>query len=56
MTKISKIIEETIADTVVSKDERDAIFQAVQLQEKFGSSKSVDLLDKYEKIIEGLIK
>jgi len=55
MTKLIKLIEEVVAD-VVPVDERDAIFQAIQIEEKFGSSKSVDILDKYEQIIEGLVK
>jgi len=56
MTKLSNLIEEIIAEKVKDPDEREAILQAMQLQEKFGSGKSVDILDKYEKIIEGLIK
>ena len=56
MTKLTKLIEKVIADIVPISEEREAISQAIQLQEKFGGSKSVDILDKYEKIIEGLIK
>jgi len=56
MTKIKELIEEVITEIVPVSDERAAIFQAIELQEKFGDGKSVDILGKYEKIIEGLIK
>ncbi len=56
MTKLAKLIDDTIAELVPSSDEKEAILQAIKLQEKFGSGKSIDLLGKYEKIIEGLIK
>jgi hypothetical protein len=56
MTKLSSLIEEVIVETVPVSEEREAILEAIQLQGKFGNSKTVDILDKYEKIIEGLIK
>jgi hypothetical protein len=56
MTKLAELIEKVISEIVLTSKEREAVYQAIQLQERFGSSKSVDLLDKYEKIIEGLIK
>ncbi len=55
MTKLSKLIEDIIKNTISTSEERDAFFQALKLEEKFGGSKSIDILDQYEKIIEGLI-
>ena len=56
MTKLNELIEGVVTDVVSEPDTRVAIFQAIQIEEKFGNSKSVDVLDKYEKIIEGLIR
>ncbi len=56
MTKLSQLIGEVISEIVSVSEEKEAILQGIQLQEKFGAGKSVDLLNKYEKIIDGLIK
>jgi len=56
MIELKKLIEQIVAEIVPISEERKAIFEAIKLEEKFGSGTSVNLLDKYEKIIEGLIK
>lgn len=56
MTELKNLIEETIKELVPTVELRDAIFQSMDLQKRFGEGKSVDLLNKYEKIIEGLVK
>ncbi len=56
MTQLAKLIQDTIGELVPVSDEREAIFSAIKLEEKFGESKSINILDEYEKIIEGLIK
>ena len=56
MTKLTELIKEIVVELVPVSEEREAIFEAIKLEEKFGRSKSIDILDKYEKLIEGLIK
>ena len=56
MTKLKKLINEKINEIVPLSEEKRAILEAINLEEKFGGVKSIDILDKYEKIIEGLIK
>ncbi len=56
MTELPKLIKDTINELVPVSEEREAILQAIKLQEKFGSGKSINLLSEYEKIIEGLVK
>lgn len=56
MTQLNKLIQDTIAELVPVSEEREAILEAIKLEEKFGESKSINILDKYEEIIEGLIK
>jgi len=56
MTELKKLFEEIVEQIVPVTDERKAIFEAIKLEEKFGTSKSIDLSEQYEKIIEGLIK
>ena len=56
MTQLTNLIEEVVEEVVPTSEEKEAIFQAIQLQEKFGGGNSVNLLDRYEKIVEGLVK
>ncbi|MCK4553097.1 hypothetical protein KAT80_02750 [Candidatus Pacearchaeota archaeon] len=58
MTKLAKIIEEVIAEIIPTSEEREAIAIIIKLQEEIGGHKSTNqpIMDKYEKIIEGLIK
>ena len=55
-TELRKLIEESVGEVVQVSEERDAIFEAISLEETLGGIKSINILDKYEKIIEGLIK
>lgn len=55
MTQLNKLILETITKIVPVSEEREAILEALKLEEKSAESKAVNL-DKYEEIIEGLIK
>jgi len=55
MTKLSQLFEEVIAEIVPVSEEREAIIEAIKIEEKFGEAKSTNIIDKYEKIIEGLI-
>ena len=56
MNQLNKLIQDTIMEHVPVSEEREAILQGLKLEDKFGKSKSINILDKYEEIIEGLIK
>lgn len=56
MNELKRLVEEIVEQIVSAADVRKAIFEAIKLEEKFGNSKSIDRLEQYEKIIEGLIK
>ncbi len=56
MTKLKKLINDKINEIVPISEERKAILEAINLEETIGGIKSTNILDKYEKIIEGLIK
>jgi hypothetical protein len=56
ITPLNKLIQETITALVPVSEEREAILEAIKLEDKFGESKSINILDKYEEIIESLIK
>ena len=56
MTELPKLISDIVAEVVPLSEDREAILEAIKMEETFGSSKSVNLLDKYEKMIEGLLK
>jgi len=56
MTKLSTLIKEIVEGIVLDEEDREFIFEALKLEDKFGSSNSIDLVDKYEIMIEGLIK
>jgi len=56
MTKLKKLIREVVNGVIPISEDRDAILEAINLEETLGGIKSTDILDKYEKIIEGLIK
>jgi len=58
MTKLAKIIEEVIAEIIPTSEEREAIARVINIQKEIGGHKSTNqpILDKYEKIVEGLIK
>jgi 1-deoxy-D-xylulose 5-phosphate reductoisomerase len=56
MTQLSKLIHDSIAKIVPVSEEREAILQALKDEEMYGGSKSISMIDKYEKIIEDLIK
>jgi hypothetical protein len=56
MNQLDKLMQDIIKEIVPVSEEREAILGALKLEEKFGESKSINILDKYEEIIEGLIK
>jgi len=56
MTQLAKVIQESIARLVPVTEEREAILKAMKLEDNYGKSKSINILDKYEEIIEELIK
>jgi len=56
MTKLKKLIGEIVNEIVPITEDREAILESIKLEETFGGIKSTNILDKYEKIIEGLIK
>lgn len=56
MTELKKLMDETIHDVVAVSEDREAIIEAIKIEKTFGGIKSTNILDKYEKIIEGLIK
>lgn len=56
MTKLRDLLKKTITEVVPTSEEREAIIEAIELEEKWGGSKSFGFIDKYEKILEGLIK
>lgn len=56
MTELKKIIEEKLNEIIPTSEEKEAIQEAIKLEETIGGIKSTNILDKYEKIIEGLIK
>ena len=56
MTNLDKLIEETLKEVVPISKDRDAIVLMLELESKIGEMETIDILDKYEKVIEGLIK
>jgi len=56
MTQLSKLIQDSITKLVPGSEEREAILKALKDEEDYGGSKSIGIVDKYEKIIEDLIK
>jgi hypothetical protein len=56
MTELKKLINEIVNEIVPITDDKEAILESIKLEENFGGMKSTNILDKYEKIIEALIK
>jgi hypothetical protein len=56
MNKIKELMENIFLEIIENTSEREAISKIIETERKFGSSGTVDVSDKYEKIIEELIK
>jgi len=56
MNKLKELIDKVVSEKVPISEDRDAILEAIKIEETFGGIKSTNILDKYEKIIESLIK
>lgn len=56
MTQLNKLIQDSIKKIVPTSEERESILKALKEEEMYGGSKSINMIDKYEKIIEDLTK
>ena len=56
MNELKKLVNKAVLEKIPLSEDREAILEAINIEENFGGLKSIDILDKYEKIIEGLIK
>ena len=56
MNKLKELINKIVSEKVPLSEDREAILESIKIEETFGGIKSTNILDKYEKIIEGLIK
>ena len=55
MNQLKELIDEIMKKVVADPNDRKALIEAIELEERFGHSKSINISDKYEKIIEALV-